>query len=133
MHPETFLGASRDEPIAVVVEAGSETLYDDELGELGVQIFLEEAAALGGGSYSETAAGWAGDRFALFESASGDGVVWFVLWDSPEDRDRFSGDLVSTGWAQSVGAEVESLHVGDRPAVRITRGVVPATTARTGS
>ena len=98
-----------------------------------MQIFLEEAVALGGGSYSGTATGWAGDRFALFESEEGDGVVWVVLWDSPEDRDRFASDLVSTGWATSVGAEVESLLVSERPAVRLTRGSVPATSARIGS
>ncbi|MBI3462218.1 MAG: hypothetical protein HY000_04040, partial [Planctomycetes bacterium] len=38
------------------------------------------------------AAGWDGDRYAVFKDPDGKlGLVWFTNWDSPEDAQEFAG------------------------------------------
>ncbi len=130
LHPETFLGNPRDEPTPVVVESAQASVFEDELGQLGLGVFLEEA--LGPGA-KDGAQGWAGDRFALFESDTSEGLAWFVLWDSAEARDRFAAAVRQSGWARRSEAVIEPLIVGDHSAVRITIGTVPEVTARVGS
>jgi hypothetical protein len=73
--------------------SGWEESYTQTMGELNVQVWVgggEEAAqnilGLPEQPHAEAAAGWGGDRLAMYEAAD-DG--WAIAWDSSADADEF--------------------------------------------
>ncbi len=115
LHPRKYL--VRDEPIPVALPEPDEALGDgwtlvaeDTLGELQTALLLA-ALAPGEGfdattgrldvpeSARNAAAGWDGDRFALWEDAAkGQQVlVWRSVWDTPEDARAFGRALAQFG------------------------------------
>ena len=88
---------SRDAPVRVTLPAlggGATQVYSNNLGEFETRLFLfqhlqEQNAAIRG------AAGWDGDRFALFETKGGDGIAWVTAWDSKIDAGEFF-DIIDT-------------------------------------
>ncbi len=121
LHPSSFLDTPRDEPISIVLDPAGAPIFQDELGELGVRVFLEEVI---GSQFSDRAEGWGGDRFGLFAPEEGDGVAWFITWDSDQARNRFAEAVTRSDWASRSNARVEMMALNGRPAVRITVGVV---------
>lgn len=114
LHPQKYL--ERDWPVTVALPAPEAVLGDgwrsvdeDTLGELQIGLLL---ANLGPGeginsitgaialpeAARNAAAGWDGDRFALWEDASGQEVlVWRSAWDTPQDARAFSRALAQFG------------------------------------
>ena len=89
---------SRDAPTRVTLpELGggdARFVYGNNLGEFETRLFLfqhlqDQNAAIRG------AAGWDGDRFALFDTKGGDGIAWVTAWDSKIDAGEFF-DLLDT-------------------------------------
>ena len=93
IHPEKY--RSGEEPLAVdlpdlasVLQEGWTEIATDTFGEFLIQAYMEmhlpdESAAL-------AAAGWGGDRFALYEDAEGETLLYsLVRWDSDEDAAEF--------------------------------------------
>lgn len=73
---------------------GAKLVYSNNLGEFETRLFLfqhlqDQNAAIRG------AAGWDGDRFALFDTKGGDGIAWVTVWDSKIDAGEFF-DLMDT-------------------------------------
>ncbi len=115
LHPQKYL--ERDRPSNVplpdldaALGAGWTIVDDDTLGEFQTAVLLANFAPgesidtfSGGIRLPETArnaaAGWDGDRFALWEEAeSGEEVlVWRSVWDTPQDARAFSRALAKFG------------------------------------
>ncbi|QEH33993.1 hypothetical protein OJF2_25260 [Aquisphaera giovannonii] len=88
LHPEKFLGKP---DLPTVIDLGKvdpgppwKEIGRNVLGELQTAIML-------GRQGSKAAAGWDGDRYAIFEGP-GDklALVWFSTWDSPEEAREFA-------------------------------------------
>ncbi|HYU35263.1 MAG TPA: hypothetical protein VEW48_24180 [Thermoanaerobaculia bacterium] len=108
LHPEKWHGR-RDDPVAVELPdlagalPGFAKVAEGEMGELAVRILLRDETA---------AAGWGGDRFAVYQRGSAKSgrrlLAWVTEWDSAQDAAEFA-DAV-----RQLGAEWQS----ERPAVQ---------------
>ena len=93
LHPEKW-HARRDDPVPIAWPdlsgelPGYKKISEGQLGELSIKILLneqlknEDAAAV-------SAAGWGGDRFAVYEKDTNRVLVWITEWDNEKDRDEF--------------------------------------------
>jgi hypothetical protein len=107
LHPEKLDGEKRDDPqtltltdLAPALGDGYRLYYTNVLGEFGCRILFEnEPAAPKDETRSQArerkkaaetaAAGWDGDRFALYvKDGAPDVLVWISTWDTPEDADQ---------------------------------------------
>ena len=122
-----------EQPIAVTLPdqttalgAGWSKTYEQTLGELEIQVVAagedRPPVSLPGfpveWPHSEVAAGWGGDRLAMYENASGRWAIeWETVWDTQPDADEFSGrisELAPTwqGVMRSLpGAEPNSIRI----------------------
>lgn len=94
MHDDRFF-VSRDDPTVVTLPAlPGRVIYENDLGEFETRLFLYEHLKDRDAAY-RGAAGWDGDRYALFESGRGEGLAWVSVWDTSVDAAEFF-DLVDT-------------------------------------
>ncbi len=91
LHPEKYL-ASDDPPrlpdLSDLAVDGYQPVFEDTLGEFGIRTLLAGANPK---KAAERAAGWGGDRAAVFERRRGGGLllVWVADWDTPADAAMF--------------------------------------------
>jgi hypothetical protein len=93
LHPARYAG--NDRPVGLsLADSTAELLYQDTMGELGVQTV---AAVLRGDPEvrTEPPAGWAGDRFRAYRTPAGPALVWFIAWDDSPAGDRFEREVGS--------------------------------------
>lgn len=114
LHPRKYL--DRDEPTPVALPEPDDALgegwtlvSEDTLGELQIGLLLANLAPGEGldeltgridlpEGARNAAAGWDGDRYALWEGAAGQEVlVWRSVWDTPEDARAFGRALTRFG------------------------------------
>jgi hypothetical protein len=115
LHPLKYL--ARDEPSLVALPdpttalgASWRVVDEDTLGELQTAVLLADLAPGQGfngitgdialpESARNAAAGWDGDRFALWENGDGqqETLVWRSVWDTPQDARAFSSALAQFG------------------------------------
>jgi hypothetical protein len=113
LHPLKYL--KRDEPSllalpdpASALGADWRVVDEDTLGELQTALLLanfdpgEGFNGITGDialpeSARNAAAGWDGDRFALWEDGEREILVWRAVWDTPEDARAFSRALAQFG------------------------------------
>jgi hypothetical protein len=115
LHPLKYL--ERDEPSLIALPdpttalgAGWRVVDENTLGELQTAVLLADFAPGEGfnGITGEialpeaarnAAAGWDGDRYALWEDVAGgrETLVWRSVWDTPEDARAFSRALAQFG------------------------------------
>ena len=95
LHPEKYLG-ERDDPVEIempdLAEAfGREhTVFEDSLGELNVRLVLAERLGQAGRETATiAAAGWGGDRFALYRAKRRELLAWITEWDDPTEAEEF--------------------------------------------
>jgi hypothetical protein len=118
LHPLKYL--ERDEPTPVALPdpstalgAGWRVVDEDTLGELQTAVLLADFDP--GEGFNDitgeialpefarnAAAGWDGDRFALWEDGDGERetLVWRSIWDTPQDARAFSRALAELGNAR---------------------------------
>ena len=102
LHPEKY--AADEQPVDVTIDvaapAGFESVYQQTMGELIMQVWVAgdetPTPAIPGlpveWPHAETAAGWGGDRLDMFENAEGGwGIVWSTAWDTAADAAEFRG------------------------------------------
>ncbi|HEY3257391.1 MAG TPA: hypothetical protein VGJ64_00935 [Gemmatimonadaceae bacterium] len=89
LHPSAYFG-KRDTPTEVSLPPliGFTPTYENTLGEFETRLFLyehlkDQNEAVRG------ATGWDGDRYKLFDTAGGHGMVWATVWDSAVDASEF--------------------------------------------
>ncbi len=103
IHPEKFL-ASPDFPMTIELPAlkpgeGWKELGQNVLGEMQMSVMLRKQRG------ESAAAGWDGDRYAVFEGSRDRlGLVWLTTWDSEDDAREFT-----TAYAQYQTAHFSAL------------------------
>ena len=116
LHPEKLWGGTPgqapDYPIVLklpdvraLLGRGARRLYTDDLGELYIRRLLR--AAMAETQADRAAAGWGGDRYALYKTPHGDAVVWLTTWDTTDDALEFAA--AAKQWLRTVA--------GARPAM----------------
>jgi hypothetical protein len=101
LHPEKWYGR-RDDPIVIVLPDLSEALpgaakaSEGQLGEEGIRILLR-AGRKDAAPAAAAAAGWGGDRFAVYLRNGRRLLAWIVDWDSEEAAGRFQAALAGLG------------------------------------
>ncbi len=99
LHPEKYLDRV-DEPMEVTLPAGIGSLPESEgrLGEVFIRILFE--GALPQAQSTQAAAGWGGDRYAVWLDADDEyHLLWRTLWDTDRDAAEFYEALA--GFASS--------------------------------
>jgi hypothetical protein len=110
LHPEKYL--DRDNPVtlalpepAEVLGSGWSEVHQNTLGELQIGLLLADLPAGRGfnavtGNYEipeparNAAAGWDGDRYALWAGENGqEALVWRTAWDTEQDARAFAAAL----------------------------------------
>jgi hypothetical protein len=93
LHPEKW-HTKRDDPVVIPWPDLSRTLpgwvkvAEAQLGELGVRTLLR-GARKGDERAVQAAAGWGGDRFAVYQKGIERLVVWITEWDTDADAREF--------------------------------------------
>ena len=102
LHPEKFFAREPGEEIELpdngeVLAAGFQRIEEDTLGELELSVYLGQTRA--SGTDDEAAAGWAGDRLAVYTRGEEAAVIWWTTWDTDADADEAfrAARLVSPG------------------------------------
>jgi hypothetical protein len=75
-----------------------EALYEDTWGQFETRLVLREltgSESLG----SAGALGWEGDRFAVYRHASGDALVWWSVWETPQSAAKFAA-MLERSWGR---------------------------------
>ena len=103
LHPEKYLEAERDEPTAVglpdlasALGPGWARAEENAFGEFQTAVVLAaEEAGQGIGSElpdaaEDAAAGWDGDRYAIWANGELDVVVWVSVWDDADEAAEFA-------------------------------------------
>ena len=95
LHPELYLAGELPiavslPPLTATLGAGWNQLDSDMLGEFFLREYL--AQAMLETEAADAAAGWNGDRYAVFYNADEDALVMAlrVAWDTPADQEAFS-------------------------------------------
>jgi len=117
LQPEQYRAG--DWPVALSFVESEVAVYTDDLGQFETQLLLAEWTGNDPIGVSG-ATGWAGDRYAVFETGGDYALVWWTVWDDQPAADRFFA-IVSrdVGSRQTDGHSrtAEQLEVGGRPAV----------------
>jgi hypothetical protein len=108
LHPEKW-HTRRDDPIPLPWPdlgrelPGARKLAEGTLGELGIAILLREAAHGGesAADAADAAAGWGGDRFAVYDQAGRRLLAWITEWDSATDARELqtAARRLGRGWS----------------------------------
>ena len=104
LHPEKWHGR-RDDPVVVEWPDLSRALpgfakaAEGEMGELAIRILLREGLKSEARA-TTAAAGWGGDRFAVYEKAGRRLLAWITEWDSAADADELAAAVqeLGAGW-----------------------------------
>lgn len=137
IHPDKYL--SREAPVVVEVPEGIakqlgvgwSEVGRDTLGEMILRIWLKADRVEAGTQANIGAAGWGGDRLALYRGPGGKTVVVLVTeWDTSDDALEF--DAAATAaltamqktWTMRRAGQRVALAVGEAGAVEALRGVV---------
>jgi hypothetical protein len=124
LHPEKWYGR-RDDPVVVHLPdlaadlPGYRKTAEGALGELSLRIYLREH--LHDADWAgDAAAGWGGDRFAVYQKGSSRLVVWVSVWDNGLEMGQFKNAVESVGgWRTSTFGPLQVLAIKD------SRGPLP--------
>lgn len=132
LHASKYTARERPARLAITPPGGDTLVIADDFGEFDTRVALmtwgiaePEAVA--------AAAGWNGDRFALFGSRAGTALVWATAWDTAPDAQDFERTLRRAweGAARGSTGRRWQIDAQDVGGVKIVR-LVDAPTAWTG-
>ena len=115
LHPEKYIAGEAPEIVELrdslaALGQGWKKVYSNVMGEFFLRTYLE--TRLGQGTANPIAAGWGGDRYALYSGPDGEfALVSLIVWDTPGDAREFYDAMVSS---QSVAPESFLGLEGDR-------------------
>src|SRR6202521_2257838 len=129
LHPEKWYGR-RDDPVVIAwPDLGRELpgyakAAEGQLGEEGIAVLLRPALP-DGEQAAAAAAGWGGDRFAVYRQAGRRLLAWIADWDTEEAAARFqaAASRLGAGWTVARAAPRRvtvlrgDLEAADRTAV----------------
>jgi len=131
LHPSRYQRGDRPVKLAFTRDENGETvLYEDVLGESEIRVLLAELA---GSDDVQTVVpiGWGGDRYRVYQTRDGPGLVWYVVWDEPVAVGRFlrgAGPRLRKTVRRGYRAALDSLGLNGRAATRYV--LAPGTWAR---
>lgn len=121
LHPEKY--HSGDDPprlpdLSDLAVADFHPVFEDTLGEFGIRILLSGANRK---MAAERAAGWGGDRAAVFERSKGGGLllVWVTDWDTPADAAGFMDGMEDVLARRTSENRTRHLEMWDRRVVLV--------------
>ncbi len=124
LHPEKWYGR-RDDPVVVHLPdlaaelPGYRKTAEGTLGELSLRIYLRENLHDADWA-ADAAAGWGGDRFAVYQRGNARLVVWVTEWDNGLELGQFKNAIESVGgWRTSTFGPLQVLAIKD------SRGPLP--------
>ncbi|HKO17005.1 MAG TPA: hypothetical protein VJU87_12250 [Gemmatimonadaceae bacterium] len=88
LHAPTYFHTPRDAPVRVALPAVPHTVYENVLGEFETRLVLYQQLQ-DQNTAIRAAAGWAGDRYVIVQTAAGNGIAWVSVWDSALDAAEF--------------------------------------------
>jgi hypothetical protein len=91
LHDDAYF-TKKDPPVEVVLPPVPGQIYQNNLGEFGIRLFLYKHLKDIKTSAS-AAAGWAGDRYAVVKTAQGPGAEVVAAWDTPTDAAEYVSAL----------------------------------------
>ncbi len=121
LHPEKW-HTKRDDPVAVTLPdlaaalPGYAKAAEAQLGGAGIRTLLRQALQ-DNGKAAAVAAGWGGDRFAVYRKDAGRVLVWVTEWDSEADAAEFLGA------AKKLGPDWQARRASPKRVV-VTRGAL---------
>ena len=125
LNPSRGPGGEVDMPteLRLSVEGSVPVIYENTLGQMEVEIFLDE---LLGEGHRGLAQGWDGDRFVLLEDALGNAsLVWVAVWDTEVQRDGFVNGVQGALGALSLPSTMEGTVLIGRPGLVLRVGLGP--------
>jgi hypothetical protein len=119
LHPARY---PADSPVGIrFADSTLAAQFEDTLGELEAAIMLAAFRGAAQATY-DLPLGWGGDRYRLYQTSAGPALVWYAVWDTPVQRDRFHG-AIEPGFAamerEGYRAEVIRVDIGGRPGLRV--------------
>ncbi len=117
LHPELYLGDSAEivilPPLTDTLGAGWEFINEETLGEFSLQLYLEQQS--NPADSRTAAAGWDGDRYAVYWNDASQSVVMLLLsvWDDTSDDLEFARTFVDYAGGK-YGAPFQSQPDGSR-------------------
>ncbi|MCO4763557.1 MAG: hypothetical protein KC502_18750 [Myxococcales bacterium] len=133
LHPAKLWQQPRDNPVILRLPSvarhlgrGAKRIYQDNLGELLIRALLR--TQLSADAANRAAAGWGGDRYALYRNRTGDSLIWMTTWDHEKDAVEFASALnqwlkaevnagATAGFVRRKGVDVVLLRGVAAPAV----------------
>lgn len=119
LHPARY---PADAPVPIrFTDSATAVQFEDTLGELEAAVMLAAFRGASQASY-DLPLGWGGDRYRLYRTPGGPALVWYSVWDSPAQRDRFQGTIEpGFGAIHRTGyrAQVASVDQEGRPGLRV--------------
>lgn len=116
LHPEKW-HTKRDDPVGLRFPdlaaelPGYRKAAEGEMGELGLRLLFRQSLK-SREQADAAAAGWGGDRFAVYEKGGGRLVVWITEWDSEADAGEFRSALQGVaGWRVEASGPTRVLAV----------------------
>jgi hypothetical protein len=157
LHPDLYLAAQPFVPEAYAWDAdrlrinGSEPLWSNVAGELGISVYLNRGyfkynmsrqafydadlpplskSDLQNSPPSLAAAGWRGDRYLVYPNGEGAGgsdhTYWRSKWETPNDAaEFFHGARVALAYAHDITLEKDDYYIDPEPGQRAE--ITPAT------
>jgi hypothetical protein len=117
LYPDRYVRGDR--PVRLAFEGGSDTLYEDVLGENEIRVLL---AHVRGVNEVQTLVpiGWGGDRYRVYRSPEGPALVWYAVWDDTTAAQRFMRVAAKLGTTArpNYRALVERLELSGHPATQ---------------
>ena len=141
LHPEKLLGETRElaVPVAVpdlagVLGGGWTRRHEDGMGELSIRVLLtDQMPTEAHGSALVAAAGWGGDRYAVWKKDGGRPLLaWLTVWDTPEDATQFAEAYGKAATPRNVERKWPAAAIkGEGQAVAVVEGAAdPAVAER---
>jgi hypothetical protein len=116
LHPEKW-HTRRDDPVGLRFPdlagelPGYRKAAEGEMGELGLRILFRQDLK-SRDQADAAAAGWGGDRFAVYEKGGGRLIVWITEWDTEADAGEFRSALQAVaGWRAEASGPTRVLAV----------------------
>lgn len=125
LNPSRGPGGEVDMPteLRLSVEGSAPVIYENTLGQMEVEIFLDELLGEGNRGLAQ---GWDGDRFLLLEDASGEpSLVWVAVWDTEAQRDSFVNGVQGALGALPLPSTIEGTELIGRPGWVLRVGLDP--------